>query len=351
MLPHQKVFPAISLSLISLAFIFFGATLGGGSAANAGTLPGTVSLRVSTDAAPQNLGVKPVGVIRTGSSSGAASVLCRTVDGTAKAGSDYTAVSQVLHWASGDMTEKYCSVALSDAQPFSGHKTFLVELSAATGAVIGISSSTFTIYGNEAAGFVALSAPTYTIAQNAGSVTVTVDRTGGSTGWAGVAYATANGSATAGTDYTSERGVLSWAGGDMAPKSFTIPISKATPFTGTKTLAVAIADAIDARLGSTNTSAIVTIAGGAATTTGTATLSWTPPTVDTNGSPITNLAGYNLYYGKTSTTMSNVIAVNNPASTSYVIGNLAPGTWYFAIVAYDTQAVESTFSNMVSKTI
>jgi hypothetical protein len=350
--PHLKAFPAISLSLIYLALIFFGATLSGGLAANAaGTWAGTVSLRGSADAAPQNLGVKSVGVVRTGSSSGAASVLCHTVDGTAKAGSDYTAVSHVLTWASGDMTEKFCPVALSDAQPFSGSKTLVVQLSAATGAALGISSSTFTIYGNATSGQVALSAPTYTVAQNAGSVTVTVDRMGGSTGWAAVAYATANGTAIAGSDYTSERGVLTWGGSDAAPKSFAIPISNAKPFTGKKTLAVAIAGAIDARLGGTNTSAIVTINGDAAATTGTATLSWTAPTHDTNGTPITNLAGYNLHYGKTSTTMTSVIAVNDPASASYVIRNLAPGTWYFAVVAYNTQAMESTFSNVVSKTI
>lgn len=355
MRPHLKAFPAISLSLISVALIFFGATLSGGSAANAAiTSAGTVSLRGSADAAPQNLGVKSVGVVRTGGSSGAASVLCRTVDGTAKAGTDYTAVSLVLNWASGDMTEKYCPVALSDARPFSGQKTFLVQLSAATGAALGISTSTFTIYGNATSGLVALSAPTYAVVQNAGSVTVTVDRTGGSTGWASVNYATANGTAIAGTDYTSKRGVLVWASGDAAPKSFTIPISNAKPFSGKKTLAVAIASPIDVRLGSTNTSAIVTINGDLAattTTTGTATLSWTAPTLDTNGTPLTNLAGYNLHYGKTPTTMTSVIAVNNPASGSYVIGNLAPGTWYFAVVAYDAQAVESAISNIVSKTI
>jgi hypothetical protein len=353
MRPHLKAFPAISLALIFLALIFFGAALSAGSAANAAsTSAGTVSLRGSADGAPQNF-VKSVGVVRSGGSSGAASVLCRTVDGTAKAGRDYTAVSLVLTWASGDMTEKYCPVALSDAQPFSGQKTFLVELSAATGAALGLSSSTFTIYGNATSGQVALSAPTYAVAQNAGSVTVTVDRTGGSTGWAAVDYATANGTAIAGTDYTSERGMLAWASGDTAPKSFTIPISKAKPFSGKKTLAVAIASAIDARLGSTNTSAIVTINGDAATTasTGTATLSWIAPTLDTNGAPLTNLAGYNLHYGKSPTAMTNVIAVNDPASGSYVIRNLAPGTWFFAVVAYDTQAVESALSAIVSKTM
>jgi Calx-beta domain/Fibronectin type III domain len=350
--PHQKAFPAIFISLISLALIFFGATLSGGAAANAaGTSAGTVSLSSTINGAVENLGVKLIGVARTGGSSGAASVLCRTADGTAKAGIDYTAVSQVLNWASGDMTEKYCHVTLSDAHPFSGQRTFFVGLSAATGAALGTSSSTVTIYGNEAVGHIALSAPTYTVAQNAGSVTITVDRAGGSSGWAAVAYATANGTAIAGTDYASERGVVRWAGGDMTPKTFTIPISKAKPFTGTKTLAVAVAGAQGAILGSVNSRAIVTINGEATATTGIATLSWTAPTHDTNGSPITDLAGYNLHYGKTSTTMTNVIAVNDPASASYVIRNLAPGTWYFAVVAYNTQAVESTFSNVVSKTI
>jgi len=180
-----------------------------------------------------------------------------------------------------------------------------------------------------------------------------VNRTSGSVGESCVSYATANSTAIAGTNYTSERGTLVWGNGDMAPKKIVIPISKAAPFTGTKKFAIAIARAENVSLGTT-TSAIVTIDGSAATTsttTGTATLSWTAPTLYTNGTPLTDLAGYNLYYGKTSTTMTNVIAVNDPASTSYVIRNLAPGTWYFAVVAYDTQAIESTFSNLVSKTI
>jgi hypothetical protein len=274
---HRKAFPAISLSLISLSLIFFGASLGGSAAANAaGTSAGTVSLSSPVNGAVQNLGVKLIGVTRTGGSSGAARVLCHTVNGTAKAGTDYTAVSQVLNWASGDMTEKYCHVPISDVQPFSGRRTFLVELSAATGAALGTPSSTVTIYGNEAVGHVALSAPTYTVAQNTGSVTITVDRAGGSSGWAAVAYATANGTAVAGTDYTSERGVIRWAGGDMTPKSFTIPISRAKAFTGTKTLAVAIASAQGAVLSRTDTSAIVTISGGTATT---------PPSVSLSASP------------------------------------------------------------------
>jgi hypothetical protein len=355
MRPHQKAFPGIFVSLISLALSFFGATLSGGSAANAaGTSAGTISMPSATAGTVQNLGVKRIAVNRLGGSLGAASVHCSTANDTAVAGKDYTAVSDVITWASGDATGKWCNVPISDATPFTGDKTFYVKLSNPTGAPLGTYATTkVTIYGNKGAGLVSLSAATYTVAQNAGSVTITVNRTNGWAGAACVNYATANSTATAGTNYTSERGQLSWSNGDITPKKIVIPISKAALFTGTKKFAIAIAWAENVSLGTT-TSAIVTIDGGAATTsttTGTATLSWTAPTLYTNGTPITDLAGYNLYYGTSSTTMTKVIAINNPAASSYTISSLASGTWYFAIRAYDVQAVESELSTIVSKTI
>jgi hypothetical protein len=109
-------------------------------------------------------------------------------------------------------------------------------------------------------GALSLSASTYTAAQNAGSVTITVNRTGGARGGASVSYATANVTALAGTDYTATHGSLSWGSRDAAPKTFVIPISNAAPFTGSKTFAVAIAGASGASL-VTTTSAIVMING------------------------------------------------------------------------------------------
>jgi hypothetical protein len=337
--------------LISVLFISCAASLSGGAAARAAST-GTISMSWATAGAEQNLGVRLIAVNRRGGSQGAASVLCRTVNDTAAAGRDFTAVNQVITWASGDGADKWCNVTISNATPFSGQKTFYVTLSAATGAPLGTTSkTTVTIYGDKGGGLVSLSAPTYTVSRSAGSVTISVNRTSGSSGGASVTYATANATATAGTNYTAESGSLSWGNGDMTPKSFVIPINKAAAFTGTKTLAVAIARSEGAALGTT-TSAIVTIQGDPATSSpGIATLSWAAPTLDTNGSPITDLAGYNIYYGKTSTTLTNAIAVNNPSSGSYVIRNLAPGTWYFAVVAYNTQAVESSFSNIVTKTL
>ena len=59
---------------------------------------------------------------------------------------------------------------------------------------------------------------------NGGSILITVTRTGGSSGAVGVSYATSNVSATAGSDYTSTSGTLSWANGNTASKTFSIPI-------------------------------------------------------------------------------------------------------------------------------
>ena len=75
-----------------------------------------------------------------------------------------------------------------------------------------------------AAGTLQFSLSNYSANETDGSVTITVTRTGGSSGAVTVHYATANGTATAGADYTTSTGTLSWLSGDAAAKTFTIPI-------------------------------------------------------------------------------------------------------------------------------
>jgi hypothetical protein len=86
-------------------------------------------------------------------------------------------------------------------------------------------------------------------------------------------------------------------------------------------------------------------------TTGTATLSWTAPTTNTDGSALTSLAGYHIYYGTSPSALSTTINVANPGMTSYSVGSLASGTWYFTVNAYTTGGLDSGLSNMGSKTI
>ena len=86
-------------------------------------------------------------------------------------------------------------------------------------------------------------------------------------------------------------------------------------------------------------------------TSGSATLSWTAPVDNTNGTALTDLAGYNVYYGTSPTAMTTVVNIASAGTTTYTVGNLAAGTWYFAVNAYTTGGTESTLSSTGSKTI
>ena len=86
-------------------------------------------------------------------------------------------------------------------------------------------------------------------------------------------------------------------------------------------------------------------------TNGSASLSWTPPTQNTDGSTITSLAGYRVQYGTSSGALTQTIQVANPGVASYVVTGLSSGTWYFAVRAYSSSGAESANSNVTSKTI
>ena len=90
---------------------------------------------------------------------------------------------------------------------------------------------------------------------------------------------------------------------------------------------------------------------GTTATPGAATLNWLPPTENTNGTAITNLAGYTIVYGNSSIGYQSV-KVANPGLTSYVLENLAAGkTYYFSVYAYSSSGATSVGSKAVSKTI
>jgi hypothetical protein len=86
-------------------------------------------------------------------------------------------------------------------------------------------------------------------------------------------------------------------------------------------------------------------------TLGTATVSWEPPTTRTDGSTLTDLAGYRVYYGKDQASLTHMVEITEVGRTSEFIGNLDTGTWYFAVTAVDSQGLESLKSEIGSKTI
>jgi hypothetical protein len=87
---------------------------------------------------------------------------------------------------------------------------------------------------------------------------------------------------------------------------------------------------------------------------GSAALSWEKPTTNDDGSPMTNLAGYQIYYSQrtpVTTDNSQSASVLNPNKTSYVVADLTPGTYYFTVTAVNLQGGESRMSNEAVKTI
>jgi hypothetical protein len=85
--------------------------------------------------------------------------------------------------------------------------------------------------------------------------------------------------------------------------------------------------------------------------TGSATISWSAPAENYDGSAITDLAGHRIYYGNSPDTLSNMIQVSNPGITLYVLDNLPSGKYYFALTAYNTSGAESDRSEIASKTV
>jgi hypothetical protein len=242
------------------------AATGADSATGAASDP--VSFVASNVSVAQSTAAVTVSVKRTGVIGQAASVNYATSNGTAVAGTDYTATSGTLQWAENDATPKTVSVQVSHTDPFNGSRAFGIVLSdpSSATAIGNPGSSTVTITGEGAAapGTLTLSDASYSVAQSAGSLTVTVNRTGGSSGTVSVNYAAANATATAGTDYTATSGSLEWNDGDATSKTFVVPVSDATPFTGNKTFSITLSDPTSgATLGSPD-SATVTIAGAAA---------------------------------------------------------------------------------------
>ncbi len=90
-----------------------------------------------------------------------------------------------------------------------------------------------------------------------------------------------------------------------------------------------------------------------ATAVGSATLSWTPPTQREDGThlPVNELGGYRIYWGTSPNQLNQSVTLNGPSLTTYVVEPLTPNTWYFAITALDTSGLESTRSDIATKSI
>ena len=194
-------------------------------------------------------GVAVVSVLRTGSLNATTKVLFETVDITATggaaagAGVDYISVSRTLTFAPTE-TKKDVQIQIIDDTLAEGNETFKVRLSNPENGTLSptvLSEAIVTIVDDDKAGTVQFGAAAFSVSETAGSIDITVTRTGGDAGPATVAYSTGDGTATAGEDYTATSGVLTF-GFKEVKKTFTVPILADSLVEGTETVRLTLSN-------------------------------------------------------------------------------------------------------------
>ncbi|MDA9778114.1 Ig-like domain-containing protein [Rubripirellula sp.] len=206
--------------------------------------PGVLAFDPSTISVDEDAGVASLTVTRTDGSVGAVSVNYATVAGSAEAATDFNVAAGTLNFADGEVTKTLNIPIINDTE-IEASETFTVVLSNPTGgATLGTASTaTITINDDEVAvpGEFNLDVSTIDVNEDAGTLTLTVDRTGGSDGQVAVTYTTANGTATAGDDYTETSGSLIYQDGEVT-KTIVIPILDDSDFEGNETFTVTLSN-------------------------------------------------------------------------------------------------------------
>ncbi len=242
-----------------------GATLGSPNVATVGIIDsepaGVIQFARTEYLTSERSGSVIITVVRTEGTEGVVTVDYSTRDGTARAGLDYTAASGTLKFAPWEKSKSFPVRILEDKEQ-EGPETFSVLLSSPTGgAVLGTRNMTWvTIGDNEIAARLQFMSSDYRVRENgaAGFALITVIRRGAINRAVSIKYSSADGTATAGEDYTAVSGTLEFAPRQVF-KIFRIPISRDSKPEGTETVLLTLRDPEGAILGSPST-ATLTIA-------------------------------------------------------------------------------------------
>jgi hypothetical protein len=224
--------------------------------------PGDLQFANAIYSQAENGGLVTVTVSRSGGNAGAVTVDYATIDGTAAAGSDYQATSGAISFADGEVSQTI-TITLIDDLVYEGNETFSLQLSNPTGgALLGMPTSVaVTVVDDELppnAGTLQFSAASYSVNEDGGIITITVNRQGGSYGSVSVDYATTDGTATAGIDYNSATGSLVFGDG-IVSQTFNVSIIDDAIYEGDEVLSLALSNVSGGVDLGTLSSAILTI--------------------------------------------------------------------------------------------
>lgn len=80
-------------------------------------------------------------------------------------------------------------------------------------------------------------------------------------------------------------------------------------------------------------------------------MTWIAPHTNADGTALTNLVGFHVYYGADANVLASLLDVQGANASSAEFTKLAPGTYYFAVTAYSADGAESELSTVVSKNV
>lgn len=181
----------------------------------------------STATVAENAGSVRIGVRRDTPTNNLATVRFSTANGTALAGTHYTATNATMVFLPGE-TSKAFFVYVTDNDQLGGAKAFTVRLTSPFDGTLGLATATVTISDDEVS-YVGFTLAKRFFDENNGTVPIAVVRTGSTNRQVSVRYATANGTALAGSDYTATSGTLTFAAGETnKPISLTLRTDSVT---------------------------------------------------------------------------------------------------------------------------
>jgi uncharacterized delta-60 repeat protein/uncharacterized repeat protein (TIGR01451 family) len=168
-------------------------------------------------------GTATITLTRTGNLAFDAIVSYAVSAGTASAGLDFVAETNVVNFAAGETNQSFTVTILDDGL-VEGNETVNLQLLGGVGASPGVTNTAvLTIVDDDAFGTLSFESSAFAVAENGGFATITVVRQGGAAGTVSVNFTTTDGSALAGVDYTATSGVLSFVPGETN-KTFVVPV-------------------------------------------------------------------------------------------------------------------------------
>ncbi|HUZ08456.1 MAG TPA: Calx-beta domain-containing protein, partial [Candidatus Paceibacterota bacterium] len=198
-----------------------------------------------------------ISVLRSNGVAGIISMRYSTTNGTAVAGADYTGITNQLLTFNQNVISNGFNVAIKDngfIYTNIQEKTVNLFLSnlgnSPPGATFGISNAVLRLINPNYQGYLTFSATNFTGAMSSGSLAFIVNRVAGSLGSISVQYATADGSALNGVDYSGATGTLNWNSGDVSPRIVTIPLIQTQTVGANKQFSVSLFNPTNSSVGS-----------------------------------------------------------------------------------------------------